>query len=240
MPIHIEAQKEDVAPVVLLVGNPQRAEYIAENYLDNAKCFNSYRLMYGYTGEYKGKPVSVQTSGMGSPSLSIILEELVMLDAKSFIRMGTCGAVKDDISHSDLILVTGSHSSHDIFSQVFPGASFSACPDFKLTSMLYSTLESVKQKVHTGPVLCSEIFYEDSFDTYKKFASYNTLAVEMETYLLFALSAKHNRKAACMLTVSDLIFQNARADKEAIKKGVDAMTRSVLDTVYNNYDYLSS
>lgn len=237
MPIHIEAKKEDIAPVVLLVGNPQRAEYIAENYLEKVNCYNSYRLMYGYTGEYKGKRISVQTSGMGSPSLSIILEELVMLEAKTFIRMGTCGAVKEGIKHSDLILVTGSHSSHDIFSQVFPGASFSACPDFQLTKLLSTTLDTMNLTTHTGPVLCSEIFYEDSMDTYKKFASYNTLAVEMETYLLFALAAKHHLKAACLLTVSDLIFENARADKELIKKGVDAMTRSVLDTICTNYDY---
>jgi purine-nucleoside phosphorylase len=236
MPIHVEAQQGDVAKVVLLPGDPQRAEYIAKHFLENPKLYTQYRCMYGYTGTYKGKPVSVQTTGMGTPSLSIVVEELNMLGARTLVRVGTCGAIRDDLQLGDLIVTTAAHSSHDIFAQRFQNASFSAAGDFRLAMKLYEKAEAAKRRVHAGPILTSETFYEESFDLYKKFASYGTLAVEMEAYSLFGLGAKLGLKTATVLTISDIIFKQQRAEKSVIKAGVDGMVTMVLDTLVENYD----
>jgi purine-nucleoside phosphorylase len=239
MPIHVEGQESDVAKIVLLPGDPQRAEYIAKKFFTEPKLYTQYRCMYGYTGTYKGKAISVQTTGMGTPSLGIVVEELNMLKAKCLIRVGTCGAITDKMSLGDIIVTTAAHSSHDIFAQRFNQACFSASGDFLLASKLYEKSLARNKNVHAGAILTSETFYEESFDLYKKFAEYGTLAVEMEAYGLFGLCAKHGMKAATMLTVSDIIFQQKRAPKPLIQQGVDDMLEIVLDTVVENYDYLT-
>ena len=239
MPIHIEAKPEDISKVVLLPGDPQRAEYIAKKFLTDVKKYTEYRLMYGFTGFYKGKNISIQTTGMGSPSISIIIEELNMLGAKTLIRVGTCGAINDEVGLSDLILATDSHSSHNIYHTHFNSACFSAGADFLLTKNIYDNAINKNFRVHCGSILTSEVFYEDSFEQYKKFAKYGTLAVEMESYPLFLLSKKYGIKASTVLTVSDIVFESKRGDKEQIKKGVDKMTELVLDTIIENYQYLT-
>jgi purine-nucleoside phosphorylase len=238
MPIHINADSSDLAKVVLLPGDPQRAEYIAKTYLTGIKLYTEYRKMYGYTGMYKGKRISIQTTGMGTPSLSIIVEELNLLGVKSMIRIGTCGVLPENINISDLIISTGAHSSHDIYSRRFNGACYSAVPDFFLNMRLYETAKKMNIPVHTGTILTSENFYEESMDLYDKFEQYGTLAVEMESYALFGLSSKYSIKSAAVLTVTDLIKKKQRGTKEMIKKGTDDMTSLVLDTIADNYDYL--
>jgi len=249
MPIHIEAKEKDIAKVVLLVGNPERSQYIANNFFQEAKQFTQYRFMYGYTGTYKGVPVSVQTSGMGTASISIIAEELNMLKAHTLIRLGTCGALDYRLKHSDIIIATAAHSSHDIYKQVFPGANFSAVPDFVLCKSLYEKAQNKGIPVHTGSVVSSENFYEEDYSLYIQFAHYQTLAVEMEAYALFGIAAKYGLKSACVLTVSDILFEKKankiefnprRASKEDIRKGVDKITELTLDTIVENYSYLSN
>jgi len=248
MPIHIEATEKDVAKVVLLPGNPQRAEYIAKKFFSDYKLYNEYRLMYGFTGKYKGYEVSIQTTGMGTPSFSIIAEELNMLKAKTLIRIGTTGALQPDINISDVIIATAAHSSHGIFRQRFNDATFSATGDALLANMLYNKALEKKFPVHLGAILTSETFYEEDISLIEKFTDYNTLSVEMEGYALFGIAAKHKLKSACVLTVSDILFDYSkdkrvfspkRGDKEQIKKGVDLMTELVLDTIIENYDYLT-
>lgn len=231
MPIHIEANMGDVAESVILVGDPDRATFIAENYLENCVCYNHYRHMFGYTGTYKGKKISVQTAGMGSPSVSIVVEELNMLGVKNIVRMGTCGTIKTEkVNAGDTVILTAAHSSHDIYAREFLGASYSAGPDFLLTSALYQIAVDIHsaERVHAGAGLCSETFYEDNYDLYKKFAQYGTLVVEMEAYPLFVLAAKYNMKSAVILTVSDVIFDKIRADKKIIQESVKQNTESVL------------
>ena len=239
MPIHIEAKPGDVAKVVLLPGDPQRAEYVANKFLTDVKRYTEYRCMYGYTGKYKGKEVSIQTTGMGSPSISIITEELNMLGVKSLIRFGTAGTIRDDVNLYDLIIGNVSHSSHDIFSQRFNGACYSAGADFLLCKMLYESAERNQIPVHCGPVLCSETFYEESYDLYKKFGEYGTLAVEMESYPLYGLAAKYGIKAATVLTVSDIIFKSVRGEKDKMRASVDKMVTLILETIADNYDDLT-
>lgn len=232
MPIHIEANTGDIAESVILVGDPDRATFIAENYLENTVCYNRYRHMFGYTGTYKNKKISVQTAGMGSPSVSIVVEELNMLGVNNIIRMGTCGTIKaEKVNAGDTVILTAVHSSHDIYAREFPGASYSAAPDFLLTSALYQTAVAIHsaEHVHAGTGLCSETFYEDNYDLYKKFARYGTLVVEMEAYPLFALAAKYDMRAAVILTVSDMIFDKIRADKKTIQESVKRNTESVLE-----------
>ena len=234
MPIHIEANIGDVAKSVILVGDPDRATFIAEKYLENPVCYNRYRHMYGYTGTYKGKKVSVQTAGMGSPSISIVLEELNMRGVKNVVRLGTCGTIKaEKVNAGDTVILTAAHSSHDIYAREFLGASFSAVPDFVLTSSLYQTAVNIhgNERVHAGAGLCSETFYEDNYDLYKKFARYGTLVVEMEAYPLFALTAKYDMKSAVILTVSDVIFDKIRAEKSVIQESVKRNTESVLELI---------
>lgn len=239
MPIHVEGQESDIAKIVLLPGDPQRSEYIANKFFESPKLYTKYRCMYGFTGNYKGKKISVQATGMGSPSLGIVVEELNMLKARTLIRVGTCGAITDKVNLGDIIVTTAAHSSHDIFAQRFNQACFSAHSDFLLATNLYKNALSRSKSVHAGSILTSETFYEESFDLYKKFAEYGTLAVEMEAYGLFGLSAKHGIKAATVLTVSDIIFQQKRAPKPLIQQGVDDMLEIVLDTIVENYDALS-
>lgn len=236
MPIHIEAEKGQVADSVILVGDPDRATNIADSFLEKTVCYNKYRHLYGYTGLYKGQKVSIQTSGMGSPSLSIVVEELNMLGVKRIVRLGTAGTISDNINSGDTVVATASHSSHDIYAREFPGGSFSAVPDFDLTMSLYTdSIEKWgKSIVHAGAILCSETFYEDSFELYKKFGRFGTLAVEMESYPLFYLCAKYNIKSGTILTISDIIFKKERSDKETIKNSIERNTKTVLDYFSNN------
>jgi len=247
MPIIIRATEKDIAKVVLLPGNPQRAEYIAKKFLHNSRLYTQYRLMFGYTGKYKGYDISVQTTGMGTPSFSMVAEELNMLKAKTLIRIGTTGAIKPYIKHTDLIIATAGHSTHGIWRQKFNMGTFSAVSDFILTNMIYNKAKEKGFRVFLGPVLTSESFYDETEDILLNFSNYGTLAVEMETYALFGIAAKYKLKAASILTVSDTLFEEkdgklvhnpVRANDLQIKKGVDLMTELVLDTIIENYEYL--
>lgn len=238
MPIHIEATSNDIARVVLLPGDPKRAEYIAKNFLTDYFCYNDNRLMLGFTGKYKDKLISIQSTGMGTPSISIIIEELIMLNAKSLIRIGTCGALNNSLNIGDLIIATGANSTHNIFKE-FNSSIISGTPDLNLTYMLYNTSNKFNFKTHYGVILTSQFFYEENLDLYKKFSKYNTLAVEMESYPLFILSLKHRLKSASILTVSDIVYDNIRGTKSEIQKGVENMIKLALDTIVENYDYLT-
>ena len=231
MPIHIRAKPGEVAPVVLLVGDPQRAQFIADRFLNQAKLYTDYRLMLGFSGSYRGRAVSVQTAGMGSASAAIVVEELAMLGARALIRLGTCGAIADGIGLGEVIIATAAHSSHPILAQRFQGANFSAAPDFLLTASLYERVQGSGLRVHLGDVISSEEFYAESFDLLRKFASYHTLAAEMENYVVFALSAKYRIRAASALVVSDLIFAKERADNAVIVQAVSDLAEAVLDTL---------
>lgn len=235
MPIHVKGKPEDVAKVVLLPGDPQRAEYIANKYLNNPKKYTDYRLMYGFTGKYNGLDISVQTTGMGTPSLSIVVEELISLGAEVFIRIGTCGSINEKANLTDVILATSASSSHDIFSRKFDGACFSASSDFELDLTLYETAKRKGKNIITGDILTSESFYEENFDLYKKFSNYGTIAVEMESYALFGIAKKYKKRATALLTVSDIVFQQKRAEPDLILKGVDDMIEIVINSLDSIY-----
>jgi len=237
MPIHVRS--EQVAPVVLLPGDPDRAKWIAEHFFDHPVCTTRYRQMLGFNGTWKGMPVSVQTTGMGGPSATIVCEELKMLGAKTFIRVGTCGAIRSDMEPGDLLLVTAAcmtdSTSRELFSahmrdcepQLKSG--FAATSDFDYLLAAYQTAQSLNYPVHTGKVASLDRFYGHSEEVYTKLGQVGVCAVEMEAASVLTFAAIHQMRAACMMTVSDQVYGAKRASEETIEKGVERMVRVALD-----------
>jgi len=206
MSLHNEAKKRDIAKTVLLPGDPLRAKYVAENFLENVICYNKIRNMFGYTGTYKGKRVSVQGTGMGVPSISIYIEELMQsYDVENLIRIGTCGGFQENIKVRDVILAQAACTDSAINKYRFWGKDFAPVADFNLLLSAYKAAKEKGIKVNVGNVLTTDVFYQDEefLNHWKKFAKFGVMAVEMETSALYTLAAKHLRKALAILTVSD-------------------------------------
>ncbi|TCT19062.1 purine-nucleoside phosphorylase [Melghiribacillus thermohalophilus] len=208
MSVHIGAKKGDIADKILLPGDPLRAKHIAENFLENVYCYNEVRGMYGYTGTYKGKKVSVQGTGMGVPSISIYVNELIQeYDVQTLIRVGTCGALQKDVRVRDVILASTSTTDSQMNRMVFGGIDFAPAADFELLKHAYEAGNEKGLKLRVGNVFTSDSFYRDNaMELFELLAKYNVLAVEMETTALYTLAAKFNRKALSVLTVSDHVI----------------------------------
>jgi len=234
MPIHIRAEKGDFAKYCLLPGNPDRAEYVAEKFLEKPKLVTEYRRMFGYTGTYKGIPVSIQTTGMGCPSAAIIMEELIMLGVKNFIRIGTCGAIGKGINLIDLIIATGSVPIDGAAKSLFEGDPFAPVASFPIVHAAVHESEKLGIKYHTGLIATSDLFYgpEESRDRIDRWAKRGVLAFEMEASIIFSIAAKAGANSGCLLTVSDIVSGRIRADDSEIAKGVNNMTRVALETIY--------
>ncbi|PWU68130.1 purine-nucleoside phosphorylase [Gracilibacillus dipsosauri] len=205
MSIHIGAQKGDIADTVLLPGDPLRAKYIAENFLEEMACYNEVRGMYGYTGTYKGKKISVQGTGMGVPSISIYVNELIQsYDVQKLIRVGTCGAIQKDVKVRDVILASTSSTDSQMNRMVFGGIDYAPTADFSLLKNAYDTGIEKGLSIQVGNVFTSDNFYRDNNEELLALLDqYNVLAIEMESTALYTLAAKFNRKALSVLTVSD-------------------------------------
>ncbi|OHD14584.1 MAG: purine-nucleoside phosphorylase [Spirochaetes bacterium GWB1_48_6] len=207
MSIHINAPEGQIADSILLPGDPLRAQYIARTYLENPVCYNEVRGMLGYTGTYKGQRISVQGTGMGVPSISIYVNELIQFyGVKKLIRVGTCGGIQKDIRVRDLILAMTSCTDSQMNRLNFPGFDFAPCGDFPLLLKAYNLAQSLGLPVRAGNILTADIFYRDSMEMVKKLGDYGVLAVEMETTALYTLAAKYGVQALSILTVSDHIF----------------------------------
>lgn len=230
MSIHIGAEKGQIAQTVLLPGDPLRAKHIAETFLDNVVCFNQVRGMLGYTGEYQGKAVSVMGSGMGIPSLSIYVNELInAYQVKALIRVGTCGALVADLKVGDIILaMTASTDSH-INKLRFGGMDYAPAASFDLLLKAYHTAAELGVTPYVGGILSSDTFYNDDADWWKKWAEYGALAVEMESSGLYTLAAKFKVKALSILTVSDSIMKEEAASAEEREKGFIRMAEIALN-----------
>lgn len=204
---HNEANKGDIAPVVLMPGDPLRAKFVAENYLEDVKVFNTVRNMLGYTGYYKGKKVSVMGSGMGMPSIGIYSYELYhFYDVASIIRIGSCGALNKDIHVRDLILVQGACTDSHYASQFELPGTFSAISSYDLLEKAVSCCRQRELPFHVGNVVASDFFYHADANSAEKWASVGCLGVEMESYALFMNAAYAKKKAMTLLTVSDHLF----------------------------------
>ncbi|MFD2045171.1 purine-nucleoside phosphorylase [Ornithinibacillus salinisoli] len=208
MSVHIGAKQGEIADKILLPGDPLRAKYIADTFLDDVSQYNQVRGMYGYTGTYKGERVSVQGTGMGVPSISIYVNELIQsYDVKKLIRVGTCGAIQKDVKVRDVILAQGSTTDSQINRMIFNGIDYAPLADFDLLKKAYDVGTEKGMNLRVGNVFTSDTFYRDNAkEVNELLANYNVLAVEMETTALYTLAAKFDRQALSILTVSDHIL----------------------------------
>jgi len=204
MSVHIQAKKGEIAENVLLPGDPLRAKWIAENFLENPICYNDVRGMLGYTGDYKGQKVSVQSTGMGIPSALIYCTELITeYGAKKLIRVGSAGSYQKDLKVNEVILAMSASSNSGFNKAKFQHADFAPTADFDLFMKAVNFANKNQIAFRAGNVLSSDIFYEESEMDYKRWADYGVLAVEMETAGLYTVAAKHKVQALSVLTVSD-------------------------------------
>ena len=232
MSLHIEAKKGEIAETILLPGDPLRAKFVAENFLEDAVCYNKVRNIFGYTGTYKGKRISVQGTGMGIPSMSIYVTELIKdYGVKNLIRIGSCGAIKPEINLRDVILAEGASTDSQTNKLVFGGADFAAIANFELLLKAYNVVKEKKLQVHVGNVLSSDIFYSDDPDFWKIWAKYGVLAIDMEATALYSIAAKYGVNALTILTVSDQIVRGEATTSEERETGFSKMIEIALETV---------
>ncbi len=231
-PVHIRAEPGDFAESVLLPGDPRRAKYIAENFFDDAKLVTEERGMLGYTGTYKGEPVSVQTTGMGCPSAAIVTEELIQLGAKNLLRVGTCGSYGQGMRLGDLVIATAATPQDRTVSALTHGAPYAPAPHFDIVHAAYHAAQDAGRRSFMGPVVSSDLFYDPEQDPRSKWSALGVLAVEMEAAAIFTIAAMHGVRAGCLLTVSDTIGDEVvRISDEDLTGAVDNMMALALDTL---------
>lgn len=207
MSIHINAKPGDIAETILLPGDPLRAKYIAERFLEDASCYNEVRGMFGFTGTYKGHRISVQGTGMGVPSISIYVNELLReYGVKQLIRVGTCGGIQQDVKVRDVVMAMSATTDSSANQLLFPGFQFAPHADFDLLRRAYQVSQERRLSVKVGNILTADTFYRESMEPVKKLAEYGVLAVEMESSALYTLAARYRAKALSILTVSDHLF----------------------------------
>lgn len=230
MSTHIAAKEGQIADVVLLPGDPLRAQFIAENYLQNAECYTKTRGMLGFTGTYKGKKVSVQGTGMGQPSLSIYVNELFRFyDVQRAIRIGTCGGIQPGVKLRDVIISMTASSDSGLPFRRFGHRHFAPHADYSLLSRAVKAAEETGAVFHVGQVVSSDMFYDDECD-WKLWAEYGVLGVEMEAAELYTLAAKFKRKALAILTVSDHIVTGEASSPEERQTTFRTMMEIALET----------
>jgi purine-nucleoside phosphorylase len=234
--IHLHAEPGDYAPLVLLPGDPNRARRIAEGFdggIDNAREVNAHRGLLGWTGTYDGRPISVQTSGMGTPSFSIVAEELLRLGAQQLIRVGTCGGIAAGVRTGDLVIAMSACAVDGATRTYLHGDPYAPTADWALTHALYHAAQEAGIQVHVGPVASVDVFYNTDPDYTTKWRERGVLAFEMEASALFFLAARAQVQAACMLTVSDVLSEEVASEDsylsaEELAAAVDKMIEVTL------------
>jgi purine-nucleoside phosphorylase len=208
MSTHIGAEPGRIAPYVLLPGDPLRARWIAETFLEDATCYSEVRGMYGYTGTYRGEPVSVQGSGMGLPSLSIYVTELLAeYDVRTVVRVGSCGALSEDLALRDLVIASGACTDSSMNRIRFEGLDYAPVADFELLRAAHDayTVRDLDVAAKVGLIFSGDSFYSPRPELTARMAEYGVLAVEMEASALYTLAARYRRRALAICTVSDHI-----------------------------------
>jgi purine-nucleoside phosphorylase len=239
MPIHLRAEPDDYADAVLLPGDPLRARYIAETYLENVRQVNEERGLLGYTGTWEGKPISVQGTGMGCPGATIVFEELIQLGCTKLLRVGTCGGLQPSHALGDLILALAAVPADSTAMHLVDNEPHCPTASWELIHGAVHAAKELGQPLHVGPIVSSDVFYNPSAGQYERWSSRGVLAVEMEAAALFTVAALGgiNRvrgvQAGCLLTVSDIIVEGELRwiPEEELRAAVDRMTRVALATV---------
>lgn len=230
MSIHIAAKPGDIAKTVLLPGDPLRAKYVAEQFLEDAVCYNEVRGMLGYTGTYRGKRVSVQGTGMGIPSISIYVNELIAeYGVKNLMRVGTCGSIQPTLGLKDVILAVTASTDSQVNKLRFHGADYAPAASFVLLKKAYDLAAEKQIAVKVGPVLSTDTFYHDNPDYWKLWAEYGILGLEMETSALYTLGAKHHVNTLSILTVSDDIVTGDKATSAERESSFTQMLQLALE-----------
>ncbi len=215
MSVHIEAKKGEIAETVLLPGDPLRAKWIAETFFDNPVCFNKVRNMFGYTGTYKGKPISTMGTGMGIPSVSIYAHELITeYGVKNLIRVGSAGSYQKHIKVRDVVLAMSASSNSGINELRFGGADYAPTADYDLFIKAVEVAKVKNIDIKAGNIFSSDIFYADDFESYKKWSKFGVLCVEMEAAGLYTVAASHKVNALAILTISDSLVTGERTTSE--------------------------
>lgn len=229
---HNHAKPGDYAEAVLLPGDPLRAKWIAETFFDNPKLVNSVRNCLGYTGTWKGKPVSVQASGMGQPSLAIYVHELInVFGVKKIIRVGTCGGLSADVKVRDIILAMGASTDSGIVKGRFGAFNFAPIADFGLLRTAANLAEERGLPYHAGNMLSSDVFYHtDGFAGYDKLPEHGVIGVEMEAAVLYTLAARFNVKALAICTMTDSLITHEEMSADERQSSLKEMVELSLDT----------
>jgi DeoD family purine-nucleoside phosphorylase len=232
-PVHVRAEPGEFAESVLLPGDPRRATYIAENFFEEAKLVTEERGMLGYTGTFKGRPVSVQATGMGCPSAAIVTEELIELGARNLVRVGTCGGYHRDLRLGDLIIATAATPQDGTVSSITRGVPYAPAAHFDIVHAAHHAAESAGRRTFVGPIVSSDLFYDPQEDPATFWSKLGVLAVEMEAAAIFTLCAMRGVRAGCLLTVSDTIgMEVVRISDEGLQRAVDNMMALALDTLH--------
>ena len=226
---HNKAEAGDIAKVVLMPGDPLRAKYIAETYLTEVKCFNSVRNMLGFTGKYKGKELSVMGGGMGIPSISIYSYELYKFyDVDTIIRIGSAGALQEDIALKDIVMAQGACTdSRFAYQYELPGT-FAPIAEFSLLEKAVAEARALDIPFKVGNVVSSDIFYNAYPDVAKKWADMGALCLEMEAAALYMNAAKLKKKALAILSISDHIIKGTELSAEERQTGFSNMMEIAL------------
>lgn len=232
MSIHINAQQGDIADKILLPGDPLRAKFIAETFLENPKQYNDVRGMLGFTGTYKGERVSVQGTGMGVPSISIYVHELINeYKVNKLIRVGSCGSFQEDVKVRDVILAMSASTDSAVNKIRFNGLDYAPTANFDLLKNAYEVVSQKNMNVHVGNVLTSDSFYENNDAFIPLLQKHGSLAVEMETSALYTIAAAFKAKALSILTVSDHLITGELTTSEERQLTFNQMIEIALDTI---------
>ncbi|MGB2569213.1 purine-nucleoside phosphorylase [Micromonospora citrea] len=232
MSTHIGAKPGEIAERVLMPGDPLRAKWIAETYLEDATCYSTVRGMLGFTGRWNGVEVSVQGSGMGMPSASIYAHELINeYGVKTLIRVGSCGALTEDLQLRDVVAAIGSSTDSNMNRMRFDGLiDYAPVADFGLLRTSVEVAERRGIQMHVGPILAADAFYTDRPDLYDALADYGVLAVEMESAALYTIAARFRARALTILTVSDHIKTGEKTTSQEREQTFGQMVEIALDT----------
>jgi len=234
--LHLGGADGDYAPTVLMPGDPLRAQYIAENYLDDVRQVNAIRNMLGFTGTYNGQPVSVQGSGMGVPSIQIYATELIKdFGVERIIRVGSCGALQDHIDLGDLVVGLAAGTDSVVNRRRFGGRDFPAVGSWELIKAVVDHAAGQDFATHVGSIFTSDFFYEpEGSDTFALLERYGFLAVEMEAAGLYGVAAEYDAKALTVATVSDQIKRGEAMSPEDRQSSFDNMMTLVLGALFES------
>jgi len=230
MSLHIGAPPGGVAPTVLLPGDPLRARWVAETFLDDARCYTEVRGMYGYTGTWRGRPVSVQGSGMGQPSMAIYVNELFReYDVQQIVRIGSCGGLTERVGIRDVVIASGACTDSAMNRLRFGGLDYAPVADFRLLRAAATAAEAMPEVTsHVGLVFSGDSFYSPRPELLEPMVAHGTLAIEMEASGLYTLAASYGRRALAICTVSDHLVTGEETSAEERERTFGQMVEIAL------------